>query len=274
MNEVVNYVTIENGKSVTTSKLVALKFGKQHKNVLRDIRNLDCSLEFRKLNFELLVKMRELPQGGASKDDEYIMTKDGFFFLISTFTGTEAAKFKEEYINEFNRRGREIYSLAKELAAKEAITPFQEKIGTLNTELAHAQFKLGAVNDLVNEKNRFINLHERMLNYAYSVLKSDGVYTTTELAAQLDMTAQALNKKLSALKIIYKKGDHWFLYAKYLGKKHQVSRTNVHTRNDGGYNSNTYMVWTEKGRSLVHNAINPLQPVKLVTTKSNLSIAS
>ena len=270
--EVVNYVTIENGQSVTNSKLVALKFGKQHKNVLRDIRNLDCSLDFRRLNFELSLEIRQL--GFHAKETEYYkITKDGFFFLISTFNGTEAAKFKEEYINEFNRRGREVYRLAKELAASEAVRPFQEKIGELNTELSHAQFKLCTINDLVAQKERFIRLNERKINYATMVLAADGVYTTTELAAQLDMTAQALNKKLNDMSVIHKNGKHWLLRAKFMGKGLQVGRTNVHTRLNAGYNSNTYMVWTEKGRLFVHNKINPIQPVEM-PTKKTLSIAS
>jgi len=36
------------------SRLVAEKFGKSHKNVLRGIQNLDCSAEFNGLNFELI----------------------------------------------------------------------------------------------------------------------------------------------------------------------------------------------------------------------------
>ena len=37
----------------TTSRKVAEVFGKRHDNVLRDIENLGCSDNFRKLNFEV-----------------------------------------------------------------------------------------------------------------------------------------------------------------------------------------------------------------------------
>ena len=46
-------VKIENGKPVTNSLLVAEKFGKEHSVVLRSIRNLSCSQEFRQNNFAL-----------------------------------------------------------------------------------------------------------------------------------------------------------------------------------------------------------------------------
>ena len=41
-----------NGVAKVDSLVVADAFNKDHRNVIRDIRNLDCSEEFRQLNFE------------------------------------------------------------------------------------------------------------------------------------------------------------------------------------------------------------------------------
>ena len=41
----------EHGNPITTSLLVADKFDKNHKDVLKAIRNLSCSDEFHKRNF-------------------------------------------------------------------------------------------------------------------------------------------------------------------------------------------------------------------------------
>lgn len=40
------------GQAFCSSRQVAEEFGKEHRNVLRDIENLDCSAEFNALNFE------------------------------------------------------------------------------------------------------------------------------------------------------------------------------------------------------------------------------
>lgn len=93
-----------NGNDVTTSLIVAQVFGKEHKNVLRDIDELSCSDDFRALNFELSFTIRELPNGGSKKERYYEMTKDGFSFLVMGYTGAKAGEFKERFINEFNRR--------------------------------------------------------------------------------------------------------------------------------------------------------------------------
>ena len=97
-------LTNKTGKDITTSLIIADVFGKNHPDVLRDIRNLHCSDEFRERNFALLVEMRELTQGGASKAQYYEITKDGFSFLVMGYSGKKAGEFKERFINEFNKR--------------------------------------------------------------------------------------------------------------------------------------------------------------------------
>ena len=92
----------ENGTPMTTSLLIAEAFGKVHKNVLRDIDNLECSEEFTALNFEPCMKIRELANGVKKQDRYYNITRDGFTFLAMGYTGKKAAEFKEKYIAAFN----------------------------------------------------------------------------------------------------------------------------------------------------------------------------
>jgi Rha family phage regulatory protein len=94
-------VFLKDGKAITTSEHVAKIFKKEHKHVLRDIQELDCSENFRKLNFQLTHETRKI--GVANRQVPiYEMTRDGFTFLCMGYTGKEAAKFKELYINRFN----------------------------------------------------------------------------------------------------------------------------------------------------------------------------
>lgn len=92
----------ENGTPMTNSLLVAETFGKAHRNVLRDIENLECSENFHLLNFEQMFKIRELPNGGQAQDRYYNITRDGFTFLAMGYTGKKASEFKEKYIAAFN----------------------------------------------------------------------------------------------------------------------------------------------------------------------------
>ncbi len=101
----------KNGQVMTNSRDVAAFFGKQHKNVLRDIDNLDCSDDFTGLNFEL----SEYKDGSGRKLRSLNMTKDGFTFLVMGFTGKEAARFKEAYISQFNAMEATLRAVPEEL---------------------------------------------------------------------------------------------------------------------------------------------------------------
>ena len=92
---------ISKGKEVTvvTSLDVAETFGKEHRRVLQDIRDLKCSEEFRLHNF---VQSSYINEQGRNQS-MFIMTKDSFTLLAMGYTGEKAMKFKEAYINQFNQ---------------------------------------------------------------------------------------------------------------------------------------------------------------------------
>lgn len=94
-------IVINNGnKPITSSRIIAQIFGKRHDDVLKAIRNLECSSEFSLRNFAETPYTNE--QNGQVYH-EFIITRDGFSFLAMGFTGSEAAKFKEAFITAFNK---------------------------------------------------------------------------------------------------------------------------------------------------------------------------
>lgn len=97
-------LSIREGKVVVSSRDVAEKFGKLHKNVMQSIENLECSTSFNELNFQPV----EYVDRKGEKRPEVLMTRDGFTFLAMGFTGAKAAEFKEAYIAEFNRMEAEL----------------------------------------------------------------------------------------------------------------------------------------------------------------------
>lgn len=97
-------VSIRDGEVFADSRDVAAYFEKRHTDVLRDIRNLHCSDEFRRRNFASF-KNKDLTGEFISHVE---MTKDGFSFLAMGFTGMKAGAFKESYIGEFNAMEAEL----------------------------------------------------------------------------------------------------------------------------------------------------------------------
>lgn len=95
-------VECEDGRMFTTSLIVAEVFEKEHKNVLRDIENMECSPEFHQLNFEPMVYTAEIGSGAKRDFPAYRLTRDGFSFLAMGFTGKKAAAWKEKFLEAFN----------------------------------------------------------------------------------------------------------------------------------------------------------------------------
>lgn len=93
-------VFVDSKKRVLTNSLkIAEIFEKRHSNVLRDIVKLDCSRKFNELNFEHV----EYVDVKGEVRPAYDITKNGFVFLVMGYRGEKAAKFKEDYIDLFDK---------------------------------------------------------------------------------------------------------------------------------------------------------------------------
>jgi len=101
---------IVEGHVTTTSSQIAENFGKQHKDVLRTIRNLRSTVDadFYQRNFALIQNITDLGAGRTRQDPAYRITRDGFVFLAMGFTGKEAAAWKVAYLTAFNRMEAEL----------------------------------------------------------------------------------------------------------------------------------------------------------------------
>ena len=94
-----NLVYQQDAAIVTDSLAIAEVFEKRHDKVLRDIKNLTCSEEFKMLNFGESSYINK--QG--RKMPLFVIKENGFYMLAMGYTGEKAMQFKERYINEFQR---------------------------------------------------------------------------------------------------------------------------------------------------------------------------
>ena len=94
-------------------------------------------------------------------------------------------------------------------------------------------------------------------DYADHVLDSVSCFTTTQLAKELDMTAQELNRLLCEMRIQYWQSGQYLLYADYARQGYAKNRTHSHKSLNGDLHTHTYMVWTERGRDFIHQLLNP-----------------
>ncbi len=102
-------VISKSGRPVTTSVLVAQKFGKQHRNVLASIKGLLATAENSAVHQMFTASSYYNEQG--KEQPMFIMDRDGFSLLVMGFTGKEALKFKLDFINAFNEMEKRMQAL-------------------------------------------------------------------------------------------------------------------------------------------------------------------
>lgn len=111
-------VFIDNGKIVTDSLTVAEMFGKDHNNVLKDIRKQKdyAGEEFGRVNFYqssyVNSQNKEMPK--------FDLTEDAFTLVVMSYNTKEAVQMKIKFIGEFKRIKEEL-TKPKVLSHKEQL---------------------------------------------------------------------------------------------------------------------------------------------------------
>lgn len=236
-------VFVENGRLVTESLIVAEVFGKEHKNVLRDIEELGCSAEFSRLNFEQSTYVNE-------RGREYpriIMTEQGLVLLIMGYTGDKAMEYKERYIAEFDRMRAELNNglrLVLPSNYKEALTALLAQVDENE--------KLQSENLMLEQR---VAEFEPKASYVDSILKSKSTVTITQIAKDYGLTGQKLNSILHDEEVQYKLNNQWLLYRKHQDQGLTKSQTIDVFHNDGSRSVKMNTQWTQKGRLFIHGIL-------------------
>ena len=103
------------GTPVTDSVKVAQVFGKEHKNIIRAIRNMIGSAQnCAQVNW--FYKSTYIAENGKP-NPMFVMNRDGFSLLAMGLTGAKALQFKVGFIEQFNQ----MEHIVKEVAQRPAI---------------------------------------------------------------------------------------------------------------------------------------------------------
>ena len=109
--------------------------------------------------------------------------------------------------------------------------------------------------DTIRRANKQIDFLTPKAEYAEEVLQSETCLTTRQIAKELGMTAQALNRLLEAHRIQFYQSRQWMLYREYADKGLAQNRTFHYQDSKGKAQTQTQMVWTERGRLFIHTMV-------------------
>lgn len=148
------------GNPATDSLSIAKGFGKTHGNVLQAIDGLECDADFNRMNFHSI----NYTDSRNRKQRRVVMTRDGFAFLVLGFTGKRAAKFKQDFIEQFDRMETQLKSLQPRVievspAGRKARTKKMLQIGQSAAAIAQRD------NGVVARKTFTARLKEHGVNF-------------------------------------------------------------------------------------------------------------
>jgi phage antirepressor YoqD-like protein len=101
----------------------------------------------------------------------------------------------------------------------------------------------------VNEYKQYMERYKADAEKYTTIYNSDKLYTTTDIAKDLGMSARKLNTILYEKEIIYKKGNTWYLYSKY---EHMIPEYADYKITEYGQQ----LKWTNKGREFIIDLLN------------------
>lgn len=187
----------QNEQVVTTSLIVADEFEKQHKHVLRDIRELQKDMP----------KIGPMFVEGEAEDSYgrprriYYMNRDGFTLLAMGFTGKKAMQFKLKFIEQFNRMEQYIKEKEKQRNEGGRIESFEMSL--LGTKYLSEMLRMddSSALEMVTELHNEYNLPTKHLpNY----VEGKQTLSLSELLKRHNSTMSAIkaNNKLIQLGLL------------------------------------------------------------------------
>lgn len=172
--------------------------------------------------------------GNGKENREYQVTKLGCEFLAHKTTGKKGNLFTARYMDKFEEMKVEVTRNSYMIE-----DPIERAKAWIREEEERKMLAL-----TVEQQKPKVEYHDTVLN-------SNKLVTTTDIAKDLGMSARSLNLKLNELGIIFKQGKSWKLYAKHQNKVPEYCDYHI---NEFGQT----LKWTEKGRKFIIDTLNEM----------------
>lgn len=232
----------DNQLSILDSKEVAEMLGKEHKQLLREIRTHIQVLTSEYISpVDFFKETSYLDNKGESRPC-FLVTKMGCEMLGNKLQGAKGTIFTAKYVKRFNQM---------EQAQPKIPRTYKEAL----LQLVEAEEKKEILLLENKQKEQIIGELKPKADYTDIILKNKGLVTITQIAKDYGMSGQAFNKFLKEYKVQYKQGEQWLLYSKYHDKGYTSSETFPIIRSNGREDITMNTKWTQKGRLFLYELL-------------------
>lgn len=256
-----DFVEIKEDKVYTTSRIVAEKFGKEHRHVteaIETIMKMGCaenSADYFLPDSYIDATNRTYKQ--------YLITEEGAMLLIMGFTGEKALSVKLKFISEFKRMKEYIRQMHRNpidtvVLSEDPIERCKALMVILEAEAKKQEQLTTQVKQLtstVKIKDQQLAEAEPKLTYYDTVLQSKDVLPISVIAKDYGKSAIWMNQFLKDKGIQYKQGDIWLLYQKYAEMGLTRTKTSTYNDKNGIEHTKVHTYWTQKGRLFIYDLL-------------------
>lgn len=224
-------------------------------------------------------KVRNIVTTPGGNQEVWMLTEDGLYEVLMQSRKPIAKQFKKgvkQILHEVRTTGGYISTkqddTPEEIMAR-ALTIAQATLAKREERLKQLEAETEQQQATIELQEKEIKQAAPKVNYYDTHLQSVNTLTSTQVAKQIGMVAEKLHKKLNEVGIIFYQSGQWLLYSPYSAWKLHDTRTNTFTRSDGSTGTNSYTVWTEKGRrfiiALYENGWNVKKAIKQIKGELN-----
>lgn len=182
------------------------------------------------------------------------ITEDGLYDVILDSRKPEAKKFRKWVTSEVLPTIRKHGAYMTKNALERAITE-PDFLIQLATTLKEEKAKRQEAEHICKNQMLLIGELEKKVSYLDLILSSTSTMTITQIAQDYGMSGQRMNKLLHGLRIQYKVGEQWILYAEYKDKCYVSSETIHFMTNEGVPCTTLNTKWTQKGRLFLYDIL-------------------
>lgn len=232
-------------KETMTSLEIAEVTGRNHKDVMRSIREMEEA--WVKVNGRKFALVEYKDAKGEMRPC-YSLNKTECLYIATKFNDEARAKLVLRW-EELETKERSQYQVPQSFAEALMLAAKQQE------QIEEQQKQLEASSKEIVELNGAIAEMEPKVTYVDMILASKETVTTTQIAQDYGQSAKAFNVLLRNFGVQHKVGGQWVLYAKHLPFGYVQSDTFPIVHKNGMNGTVMHTKWTQKGRIFLYEEL-------------------
>lgn len=241
-------------KETMTSLEIADVTGRNHKDVMRSIREMEDA--WAKVNGRKFALVEYKDAKGEMRPC-YSLNKTECLYIATKFNDEARAKLVLRW-EELETKERSQYQVPQSFAEALMLAAKQQE------QIEEQQRQLEANSKEIVELNGAIAEMEPKVTYVDMILASKETVTTTQIAQDYGQSAKAFNVLLRNYGVQHKVGGQWVLYAKHLPFGYVQSDTFPIVHKNGTNGTVMHTKWTQKGRLFLYEELKKHNIIPLI----------